>query len=204
MFEYQQYEDFVPIGDQKVIHDFMHEKMPWKYVENISGVSPKQINIYEELPVAKYQNGFTGFIHSDALGWVTNEDAVSAVSPLIKKIHETFPFPVEIIRIRGGLFTNCGFDWGVHVPHVDAFFPHYTVLYYVNDSDGDTFLYNEKAPVVDVGVVPEYPDMFNVAASFAPKMGRALIFNGLTYHSSSPPQLTSHRIAININVVPKS
>lgn len=203
MFEYQQYDDFVSQEDQLSISDFMHEKMPWKYVEKISGISPSEVNIYEELPVAKYQNGFTGFIYSDSLGWTENSEAVQAVSSIIDKIHQTFPFPIEVLRIRAGLFTNCGFDWGVHVPHVDMFFPHYTVLYYVNDSDGDTFLYNEKSPIVEYGVTPEYPSMFNVSASFSPKMGKALIFNGLIYHSSSLPQLNSHRIAININVVPK-
>lgn len=204
MFEYQKYEDFIDLDSQLAISNFMHEKMPWKYVEKISGINPQEVNIYEELPVAKYQNGFTGFIYSDAIGAVQNLEAVDVIRPLTEKIHETFPFPVEIIRARAGLFTNCGFEWGVHVPHVDMFFPHYTVLYYVNDSDGDTFLYNEKSPAVDFGVIPEYPNMFNVSASFSPKMGRALIFNGLVYHSSSLPQLNSHRIAININVVPKS
>lgn len=204
MFEYQQYENFIDLDSQLAISDFMHDRMPWKYVEKISGIDPQEVNIYEELPLAKYQNGFTGFIYSDAVGAVQNLEAIDAVKPLIDKIHETFPFPVKIIRTRAGLFTSCGFEWGVHVPHVDMFFPHYTVLYYVNDSDGDTFLYNEKSPIVDFGVIPDYPTMFNVSASFAPKMGRALIFNGLTYHSSSLPQLNSHRIAININVVPKS
>jgi hypothetical protein len=203
MFEYQQYESFIDGDSQLSISKFMHEKMPWKYVEKISGINPDQVSIYEELPLARYQNGFTGFIYSDEVGSVQNSEAIDIVKPLTDKIHETFPFPVEIIRIRAGLFTNCGFQWGVHTPHVDMFFPHYTALYYVDDTDGDTFLYKEKSPVVDFEVIPEYPSMFNVSTTFAPKMGSALIFNGLIYHSSSPPQLNSHRIAINVNIVPK-
>ena len=32
----------------------------------------------------------------------------------------------------------------VDSPHVDLIVPHFVMLYYVNDSDGDTLIYNEK------------------------------------------------------------
>jgi hypothetical protein len=29
------------------------------------------------------------------------------------------------------------------MPHIDSFFPHWNAIYYVNDSDGDTVIFNE-------------------------------------------------------------
>jgi hypothetical protein len=30
-----------------------------------------------------------------------------------------------------------------HLPHIDSFFPHYNMIYYLNDCDGDTYIFNE-------------------------------------------------------------
>ena len=48
-----------------------------------------------------------------------------------------------LLRIRLGLFTQNAAAGPYHNPHVDFYLPHQNALYYVNDSDGDTFIFNE-------------------------------------------------------------
>lgn len=74
-------------------------------------------------------------------------------------------------------------------PHVDHRWPHFTLLYYVNDADGDTIIYNEKFD-------GEKTVALTKAARVSPKAGRAVLFNGLNYHSPSVPQ-HGYRSVIN-------
>jgi hypothetical protein len=65
------------------------------------------------------------------------------------------------------------------------------LLYYVCDSDGDTFVFNEftefAKPIDDVSIKTRVP----------PKKGTALIMSAKQFHASSPPRIHSRRIAIN-------
>jgi len=86
-------------------------------------------------------------------------------------------------RIRAGMFVK-NQTQGANMPHVDWDFEHYTMLYYVNDSDGPTIIYDESANMVD---------------KIEPVKGRVLIFSGDTIHASSSPKEHNCRIAINYN-----
>ena len=70
---------------------------------------------------------------------------------------------------------------------------HLTLLYYINDTDGDTILYNEK---FDEGKEVILTEMARVS----PKAGRAVLFNGNLYHSPSVPT-TGYRAVINYTFI---
>jgi hypothetical protein len=94
---------------------------------------------------------------------------------------------IEIIRIRIGMQTKLSINENlIDDPHVDFNFSHKTLLYYVNDSDGDTIFYSKN-------------NFNKIIFQNTPKENTAIIFDGLIYHSSSHPTNTSARIAININ-----
>lgn len=81
-------------------------------------------------------------------------------------------------------------------PHVDITTPHLIGLYYVNDSDGDTIIYQETYnPMFNADILPE---SLTVVRKITPKKGRIVIFNGSHYHSSSQP-ITNHRCVINFH-----
>ena len=70
-------------------------------------------------------------------------------------------------------------------PHCDIDEEHTVILYYVNDSDGDTFLFDQTLddfPQKDIS-----KNNFTVKQTVSPKQGRAVIFNGKRYHASSTP-----------------
>jgi hypothetical protein len=71
--------------------------------------------------------------------------------------------------------------------HTDAFVKHLVCLYYVNDTDGDTFIfdkthYDYPPRTTDLSTVE-----WTVKQRVSPKKGRCVIFDGAQYHSSSTP-----------------
>jgi hypothetical protein len=65
-----------------------------------------------------------------------------------------------------------------------------TAIYYVNDSDGETYLFNEKAP--------KHSDSVTIYKTVMPKKGKMLIFDSNTFHSSSSPIKSNIRIVLNV------
>ena len=96
------------------------------------------------------------------------------------------------LRIYEPLKIHCGLiykDQGgnAHRPHIQLEQPHHTLIYYVNDCDGPTKIFNGG----------------DIVQKINPKKGRCFIMNGDTWHSSSHPKNYSHRITITINFVVK-
>jgi len=85
-----------------------------------------------------------------------------------------------------------------NIAHHDTVKPKsYSAVYYINDSDGDTFLFNEV--VTDENVLPE---RLTVAERITPKKNRLLIFESNRYHASSNPRISDSRFVINTIFVP--
>lgn len=85
--------------------------------------------------------------------------------------------------------------------HTDTEIPHKTLLYYINDADGDTILMNEKfQPAHNI---PGAEVNTTVATRVTPKQGRIVCFDGLRYHAPSNPILARKRYLLNINFIPE-
>ena len=87
--------------------------------------------------------------------------------------------------------------------HIDIPFEHLVVLYYVNDTDGDTFIFDKFADLNDLNSPSINPNEANVIKRVSPKKGRALIFDGRRYHSSSSPT-KDIRCIINFDIAIKN
>jgi hypothetical protein len=70
--------------------------------------------------------------------------------------------------------------------HIDLEMPHVVCLYYVNDCDGPTIIYE--------------PGSNNIKKIIDPQKGKAVVFDGKYYHSSSNPT-TTRRCIINFDIV---
>ena len=88
-------------------------------------------------------------------------------------------------------------DRSIDAPHVDADIDHLVVLYYVNDSDGDTVIYENKFEGYDK--VPRFSEL-KEKQRVTPKAGRVVIFNGKHWHTSCQPE-HNVRCVINYNIV---
>jgi hypothetical protein len=89
----------------------------------------------------------------------------------------------NVDRIRAGMFTREK-EIIIHSPHIDYDVPHTAMLYYVCDSDGPTFFYNDQKEIIK---------------TVEPKKGTVVLFDGSTLHSSSSPCISARRIVLNYN-----
>lgn len=81
----------------------------------------------------------------------------------------------------------------IGMPHVDNKTPHLVFLYYLEDSDGETVVYNEKYN----GIKQEN---VTIMKKIMPKKGSAFIMDGLHFHSITPP-ISGLRKVINANLL---
>ena len=88
-------------------------------------------------------------------------------------------------------------DRSIDAPHVDADIDHMVILYYVNDSDGDTVIYENKFTSYDD--VPHINDL-RILKKVSPKAGRVVMFNGKHWHTSHQPEYNV-RCVVNYNVI---
>ena len=82
--------------------------------------------------------------------------------------------------------------------HIDLHIPHTVYLYYVNDCDGDTILYNYKSKNGKTDI-PYFEDI-KIKKRITPKQGRVVVFDGMIWHTSSQPTKGTRTI-INFDMV---
>jgi hypothetical protein len=98
----------------------------------------------------------------------------------------------EILRIKANILSKTDKQNHIHPPHVDMTTPHMVLLYYVNDSDGDTVIFDQSYHSEEISEL-------TINRTISPKAGAAVFFDGLKYHSSSSPKNAKERIVLNIN-----
>jgi hypothetical protein len=96
-----------------------------------------------------------------------------------------------IERIKFNMLLKArGNDDGYNAPHIDVPDANFkSLLYYVNDSDGDTFVFNET--------FQDRKDL-TIRKRVSPKKGRAVVFDSNTWHASSNPRNHANRIVLNL------
>lgn len=183
---------FCSKDDQKEIFDFFvgdSAKFLWQFgaATNIGGRQEvlENKNVVEQFQMANF---------------------ISVESPIYQTVFKIFkqflnkhniPF-YGIMRVKANLLTR-GKGIGYHLPHVDSNVDHKVFLYYVNDSDGDTYMFDK---VFDSNIKVD-PDTFNVVEKITPEMGKAILFDGRQYHASSSPINSDYRCIINIDFFDK-
>lgn len=192
-------DNLIPLGYQNALEELTsHEMFEWGYTKEIVWQEPhwkdlKQINdgLSHLVHVPKYESKHWSFIR-----------------PILYHIEEKFGVPVKsILRVRIGLLLKAYPDdlpWNNE--HVDSAGPHYTAIYYVNDTDGPTYIFDQK--ITDVPHKNKTEDQvlkfvnsteFTVAHAMEPKKGSCVMFDGQRFHASSKPRQHSTRVVIAFN-----
>jgi hypothetical protein len=191
-------DDVISKGYQDLIErELMHKNAPWHYQKDIA------LDVDDPAAHIEYKTPGLSHIFYDV-------DSGGIRSPMMHYL--TMPLVLEATAKIGfnltGLIQSRSF---MHFPlaeklrrpydniHVDYGVDHLVCLYYVNDTDGDTYLFdktfNDVQPGTDFSNV-----QFNVKQRISPKKGRMVFFNGNQYHSSSCPTLDM-RCIINFDLV---
>ena len=168
--------------------DEIEDPFPWYYISDITD--------------DKHANGDTfqgrfGFTHQ----YVTPEEGIvcdfhSLFFGLIQNSCKKLNIK-EIDVLNGRSFlqtpTNTPKD-DVDSPHVDMIVPHFVMLYYVCDSDGDTLIYNEKTKFA--ACYPDSEMKFTLKKKVSPKQGRVVLFDGIHWHTAQQP---NHNVRCIVN-----
>jgi hypothetical protein len=187
-------DDIIPTQYQDAIENFMlgEGSIPW-YLQNditYAGNSGSVAGIERKYPafahVFKNEDGF-------------QTQKLDFVLPLAFSACEKINFKINaVLRVRSFLQLPTYLPLIKNNPHVDMAYDHLVCLYYVNDSQGPTSIYEEKyteIPMEKVGTTN-----FHLLKEVEPKKGRCVLFNGMHYHASST-SMTDKRCILNFDII---
>tara|TARA_B100000902_G_C27320257_1_gene923916 strand:- start:828 stop:1454 length:627 start_codon:yes stop_codon:yes gene_type:complete len=192
----KEFKNFLPISLAHEIHDVVtSDVFPWYWIDDVTTAPEDRTNVTEVLPS---QPGFhhTPFVDGKASEWYPS---FSFMYHYILDALELDGEEWYLARIRVGMNFPSIFDQHQehNVPHVDypetSVGEHYTCLYYVNESDGPTVIFNEQ----------QESENYTIQNKCHPEKNKLMAFNGKNYHASSCPKECPARIAITINLVKK-
>ncbi len=188
-------DDVIPnVAQQQIEDTFLSKSLNWIFFKDIALSEPeiKRKNITELTP------GIGTYIKQDYPEYV-NDSLLKFVKPIPERACKTIGKEcLDIFNVRS--FMHFPLDEKLRKqydnPHIDILYPHLVCLYYVNDSDGDTFIFDKTKD--DYNELPKDVQL-NVIKQVSPKKGRVVLFDGKRYHSSSGPT-KNVRCIINFNV----
>ncbi len=95
------------------------------------------------------------------------------------------------LLLRDKTFQKINYNF----PHSDRGNGEKAFVYYVNNSDGDTFLFDEHDDYINI------PNSFTIIDRITPNKGTGVFFDCMRFHASSNPVTSQHRYVINFNFV---
>ena len=179
------FDDIIDKPSQKQIQQILFNQAEWTFCPDVTNPNNKQ-----QRP---------GFSHY----FVKDKQEVSKYNQNMMKILNNATAKINFKRkdvLQGRSFLQLPLnliDRSIDAPHVDADQPHLVVLYYVNDSDGETVIYENKFQGYEN--VPMFKDL-QEKQRVTPKAGRVVLFDGFYWHTSYQP-VHNVRCIINYNLV---
>lgn len=171
---------------QNYIESHLKDTDTWRYRESL---------VDKKGPWA-HLSGFSNvFLNEDG---IRNNDIFNIVAPITKIACDHVGYNItSICYARSFLTLPIPGAKGISSPHVDIDDEdHLVCLYYVNDADGDTILFDK----MDMGEEFDESQELNILARITPKKGRILLFCGRQYHAASLPEKGA-RIIVNFDIL---
>lgn len=184
-------DDAVPEETQVQIENlFLSPNIAWTFNPSSLYVGGKLIDGTPDFPQTENMVDTPLMTHICAFNNVKSHASLIDVFPVIQAIPHNIS---KLLRVKVNLTTPTP-DTTVdsHNPvHVDAGIEEDYVIgvYYINDSDGDTFIFNEKKG---------HQGSLSLKQRVSPKRGRLVVFNGNYLHAGGLPS-KGPRLVMNIN-----
>ena len=121
---------------------------------------------------------------------------VSQLFPTILPVITAIPYTIkQLIRIKMnlGVYAQTDNPNAHGMPHVDfteITEPLLSAIYYVNDSSGDTLIFNQRF---------KQKGPLTIKTRVTPKKGRLVVFDGGLLHAGNTPRTNAARININFD-----
>ena len=151
-----------------------------------------------------YDNSFYHIAIND--GQINSDLGVYCNIVLLSILDKMGIYVDRIDRARFGLLEPKIIGKYINKAHIDQPQNHMVGLLYLNDSDGETIVYNEKYDLQSNVGMADYilNKELTVMEKIECKSNRFVLFDGLHYHSSTCPTNVDRRIALNFNFTVKS
>lgn len=187
-------ENIIPVDYQNhLLETFTGWDFPWILNKNVVSGDDCFLNQKNNPP------GFNHFFYEKN---APTSNYFQLVYPLVLSITSQANVPFNrLFRMRANLSLANG--EGHMMPHIDSFHPHWVAIYYVNDSDGDTIIFNETNDDFDSGqsdIDRIKENKFTIQRRVTPKKGKLLAFPGKYYHTASFCKTSDYRCLLNINL----
>ena len=129
------------------------------------------------------------FMHMFVSEGAVNSGSYKDVAPILNKVIDLLDGDYFVAKCKVNMnLADVRFEGKYHTPHIDnGFDDQVTAIYYVNDSDGDTFFFDSDG---------------KVTKRITPKKGTLVMWKGKVFHAKSSPIKTTSRVVININLLP--
>jgi hypothetical protein len=160
---------------------------------HISGSFPWTFNVDMTLP-AELRTKLTDYINTPGFTHASvhlKKQVSQYIAQFAKIVYYTlqkinYTKAYEIIVCRSFMLLPTPKVEEFTTKHIDTETPHLVILYYVNDTDGDTYFFGKEKDS-------------ELVQRVSPRKNRAVIFDGANYHASSLPT-NKHRIVMNFNL----
>ena len=125
---------------------------------------------------------------------IVSQHAYEVVNPFKEAIEKDLGYEVNVLRAKVNINipSNKLTRENYYYPHVDITPAEncITAIYYVSDTDGDTFFFDENLD-----------HTLTVSAKVSPKKGRLVYFDTKTIHAGQSPFNYDTRIVLNLNFI---
>lgn len=193
--------DVLPVAYwQEISNVISHPEFPWAYSPEISlDLKDNPFKLNTEIV------GTCGFTHTLFFDGKPSR-YWSLIKPMLYIMAQKSGVPalsksVVTYRCKANLLTqlNGSNKDNFNLPHIDpAHFEkegdNWIFLYYLNDSDGETFIFNETA---ENGL----PEKVTVRKRIMPKANTGILFRDNIFHASSNPIKSRSRMNLNFNLL---
>lgn len=182
------YEDIISKEKQDILENYLSSrKVGWRHINNteyIDSHQPQDVMISDNITDTNIKS-------------IISEIESSVANKLNTNVQSNYRYKVNLLKPE--YFSEDRND--KDSIHIDRFYPHVSMVYYVNDSDGDTRFYKmgdgNPGKFIEYLSRKEY-DRFIEFKSVTPKKGRIVVFDGLIPHASTYPK-NGERYIINFN-----
>ncbi len=185
-----EFEDFIPLEIQDQLEKAITSpNFPWYMTSTIDDRYLGNNDLYV------FNQGINPqqFSHNLVINFRPSSDYTDLMNPILDSVVEKLRCKIEVERVKVNLLLKNS-DSTHHIPHVDVEVEDCknikSLIYYVNDSDGDTYFFKETAP--------RRNEVATVIKQITPKKGKAVIFDVDNFHASSSPVSANYRIVLNI------
>lgn len=180
------YDDLLDKKETSHIENFLRDpKFPWFLSNGYNHYTVDQ-NTYNKNSTVN-RDEFVLLSHTFYLDSVRNSDNYLLSDFVFNRfLFRTNIGFTKLIRSKSNLQLSHKTDKLHTTPHIDSSESHKVVIYYANDTDGDTFFFDQN---------------LNIVKTISPKKGRFIMFDGSVFHAAGFNHHSPFRININFNFI---